>query len=222
LIIFTLYDLTLVALQRSEEGTEVGSDIHADLANLVKELYGKLDPVIRNHLLKRGISVVQNIYVGFDSEYKNIDPKRNKLLTVQLAVNTKTFVKIPKQPVFTLSTINPLTQEVYLATEIPGFDRGYFEAIVNNLIKRVRQRRYPYNDDSVLKLITAFQKAAVPYMEKADTYVFSLPLTDIQPILFIAGGKEISFADLVKKSNEVSRADIESSYEKVLILLRDI
>lgn len=202
--------------------TEDSSDSYADLSNLVKELYGKLDPAIRNHLLKRGISVVQNSYAGFDSEYKNIDVKRNKLLTVQLAVNSKTYVKVPKLADFTLSSVNPLTREVYTAAEIPGFDTLYLQSILDNLIKRVRLLRYPYYDESVMKLVAGLQKVGAPFMEKEDMYVFALPLSDIQPILFIAEGGEISFTDLVKKTNEISTPELERTFHRVLALIRGI
>lgn len=216
MLILLLYEFALVSLLKSKEC----SDSDADLANLVKELYGRLDPAIRNHLLKRGISVVQNNYVGFDTEYKNIDAKHNKLLTVQLAVNSKTFVKIPKPSDFSLASVNPLTQDVYASGEIPGFETKKLEQIINNIVKRVRAIRYPFNDESVFKLAAGFKKGGLPFIEKEDTYIFSLPLSDIQPILFIAAGSEISFADLVKKSNEVSSKAAEETYQRVIALIK--
>lgn len=94
-----LYYLTLEGLQSLEKIDDLTdesiSDFQADLINLNRELYGKIDPSLRNKIQKRGITIFQNIYTGFDTEYQNKDTKTNRLLSVQLAVNTHTFIKIP-------------------------------------------------------------------------------------------------------------------------------
>jgi hypothetical protein len=115
IIVVSLYEVSMKQLYKFETDnvSEEDTDLRADYENLTKTLFGKIDPSIRYKLQKRGISIIQNIYTGFDTEYKNIDPKYNKLISVQLAISTKTLLKIPKYSKYNLSKQNPLTSEVY-------------------------------------------------------------------------------------------------------------
>src|SRR4051794_12075862 len=89
------------------------SDLMVDFEVLIKNIFNRIDPSIRIKLQKRGISVIQNIYTGFDTEYKNKDAMFNELISVQLAVNTKTLLKVPKYSEYELSTLDTLTGDVY-------------------------------------------------------------------------------------------------------------
>lgn len=59
------------------------ADLIVDLKTYAIKLYGNLNPSIRESLRQRGMSVAENIYCGFDTEYKNIDMKSNKILSAQ-------------------------------------------------------------------------------------------------------------------------------------------
>ena len=48
-----------------------------DLKSLEQELYSMLDPSIRHYIQKRGISLRENTYIGFDTEFT-----KKELLTV--------------------------------------------------------------------------------------------------------------------------------------------
>lgn len=73
----------------------VDTDEKADYIVLANELYSKLEPSLRAQIQKRGVSIIQNTYTGFDTEYCNLTSTTNKLLSAQLAVNSKTILKIP-------------------------------------------------------------------------------------------------------------------------------
>lgn len=77
--------------------------IYKDLRNIV---YNNLDPAVRRHLTRRGISIINNIYTGFDTEYDNIDEKTNKLLSVQLATTFKILLKLPLRTEFNYEELN--------------------------------------------------------------------------------------------------------------------
>lgn len=59
---------------------------------------------------KRGVTVIQNTYTGFDTEYELQDPKKNlnKLLSVQIATRCRTLIKIPLYKTHDISYIHPL------------------------------------------------------------------------------------------------------------------
>src|ERR1700732_5225837 len=109
-----LFVLKLEKEMELESGSsEENEDLLFDCKTLINEIFGKIDPSIRKKLQKRGITVFENIYTGFDTEFININTKFNKLLSVQLAVNTKILMKFPKYNGYELSTLEPLTGEEY-------------------------------------------------------------------------------------------------------------
>lgn len=72
-------------------------DVEADIKTLRLMITRMLNPVIKDKLSNRGLSIALNTYAGYDSEYElssSLD-KTNELLSVQLAVNTGLYVKVP-------------------------------------------------------------------------------------------------------------------------------
>jgi hypothetical protein len=66
-------------------------------------LFSKLAPSIRHQMRKAGISIVKNTYIGFDTEFNNKDLKINTLVSAQIAIASKFFVKFPKSPRYSIS-----------------------------------------------------------------------------------------------------------------------
>jgi hypothetical protein len=114
-----LKDLELEIECLEFEGLE---DHILDYAELSKSLLNKLDPSIRRLLLKRGISITQNIYTGFDTEFVNINANYNKLLSAQLAVTSKTLLKIPIEREFDFENLNVETNKLYKVQR--GYEEG--------------------------------------------------------------------------------------------------
>lgn len=84
------------------EGTTPESEelknLKTDYQIFSKELSRRLDSNIRFKLRKQGLTVSQNIYTGFDTEYASstqIPVPLNKILSAQLAVTTRTRLKLP-------------------------------------------------------------------------------------------------------------------------------
>ena len=61
------------------------------------KLKGRLDHFIRHKISKRGITVLQNTYTGFDSEFELEDEVKffNRLIFFQMAIQRRTIVKVP-------------------------------------------------------------------------------------------------------------------------------
>ena len=74
----------------------------------------RLDPYLRMQIQKRGVTVIQNTYTGFDTEYELLDEKKylNKLLSVQIAVQSRTIIKIPLYNYYDIAFVHPLTSEI--------------------------------------------------------------------------------------------------------------
>lgn len=84
------------------------------LENLRDSLLASLDPFIRLQIQKRGITITNNTYTGFDTEYtlKNSAKHLNKLVSVQCAVQSRVFIKIPLYHRFDISYVHPLTSDI--------------------------------------------------------------------------------------------------------------
>lgn len=108
ILILNLYLVCLSTLEKdpSTDDTDSDSDVFSDLRVQEQILFSKLDPSIRYHIRKVGISVVKNTYIGFDTEYNNVDFARNSLVSAQLAISSKVYVKIPKALSYSISSLD--------------------------------------------------------------------------------------------------------------------
>jgi len=89
------------------------ADLIVDLQTYASKLYGNLNPSIRDSLRQRGITVTENIYCGFDTEYKNIEMDKNKILSAQWAVNSKIVLTLPYLTEYDLSGMNTQSGQIY-------------------------------------------------------------------------------------------------------------
>lgn len=73
-----------------------------------------MEQYLRFKIQKRGITLIQHTYTGFDTEYETADVKKfkNKLISVKTAVQRRTIIKIPLYLPFDISYIHPLTSEL--------------------------------------------------------------------------------------------------------------
>lgn len=89
-------------------------DTLVDLESLQVTIVSFLDPYLRFQVQKRGITVIQNTYTGFDTEYELTDPVKclNKLVSVQRAVQGRMLIKVPLYRTYDISYIHPLTSDI--------------------------------------------------------------------------------------------------------------
>jgi hypothetical protein len=219
----SLYEYSLKIMYKMESGSEMESDLMVNFEELTKNIFSRIDPSIRIKLQKRGISVIQNIYTGFDTEYKCIKPGYNDLISVQLAVNTKNLLKIPKYSEYELSTLDTLTGEVYkLNKDSEDFNFRMVENSLNKSIKEIRYLKYKENDASIFILIKGLKFLNYPFIEKEDVFVFSFPRSPIQPFIYYNEGKGYSFKDMLNQSNLIGESYLKEDYEKITDLLKKI
>jgi hypothetical protein len=89
-------------------------DLFDELDAMRVKLLGRIDHSIKQQIMKRGITIMENTYTGFDTEYEMLDEKRclNRLLSVQTAIQRRIIVKAPRYNVYNLSYSHPLTSEI--------------------------------------------------------------------------------------------------------------
>ena len=155
------------------------SDLLADYKVTQTLLHAGIDPSLRSHLSKRGVSIMQNIYTGFDTEYKNIDIKWNKLLSVQLAVNTRTALKLPLIEDYKLSSLEASTGERYAIKLGSYLNSSLILDYINKSIKYIRDLKFGIYDNSIKKLIDGL-KIDTPFVEKDDSVYFLFERTGIK------------------------------------------
>src|SRR6185312_6345203 len=219
----SLYEYSLKIMYKMETGSEMETDLMVDFEVLIKNIFSRIDPSIRIKLQKRGISVIQNVYTGFDTEYKNKDVKYNELISVQLAVNTKNLLKIPKYSEYELSTLDTLTGEVYkINKDSKDFNFRMVEKSINKSIKEIRYLKYKENDASIFILVEGLKFLNYPFIEKDDVFVFSFPRSPIQPFIYYNEGKGYNFKDMLNQSNLIGEPYLKEDYEKITDLLKKI
>jgi hypothetical protein len=182
-IILNFYLLLSTVETDADSDVDVDVDVDVDAVtddNLLNEVermkkvfYSRLDPSIRFQLQTRGVTIIQNVYVGFDTEFEELNHSKflNKLLSIQLAVQNRTLVKVPLYSIQDISFIHPLTSEIsksfYKPTEVnwkqPRIIKGKKEEIynelnsINNSIKRsvhqIRKRLFKSIDTLTSNLV---------------------------------------------------------------------
>jgi hypothetical protein len=199
-------------------------EIFLDTKVLEKELYSRLDPSIREKLKNKGISIIQNIYTGYDSEYKAIDAKNNELLSVQLAVNTKTLLKLPNNKAYSITKLNTLTGEVYDVSYSIYLDAQLLEKEINKCIKRIRLlSNFQIIDDSVERIVKSLIKEGVRYIENDKEFIFTFERTPIDMwFKKVFNGEGYNFKDLVKISNRIAKPYLDKESERIFNLLKSI
>jgi len=83
-----------------------------DLECCKVDLLSRMDQYLKMQIQKRGITVIQNTYAGFDTEYVIKEGDLNELVSAQVAVYERTILKIPLYHAYNISYINPLSSEV--------------------------------------------------------------------------------------------------------------
>lgn len=206
-----------VLKELTDEGLN-GSDLYIDYDSLGKELLSKLDPSIRSRLSKKGLSITQNIYTGFDTEYRNIDIMHNELLSVQLAVNSKTMIQFPLLREFDYNNVEVSSGRDYdNSSKITKFIlRSEVKDYINETINYIRELKYGDYDASLDRIVKGLIRKDVKSVKQEDfiTFIFDRSVVKLKYIEC----NRFKFKDIVKTSNFMARDDLEED----LITLKDL
>ena len=205
-----------------------------DFKVLCKELFHSLEPSIRSKLTRKGMSIIQNIYTGFDTEYCKKDSMFNELLSVQLSTCCKSIIVLPYQDrdKFLLNEIDVLTGK-----ELPNTDKVSTYIDKDNLtnyilgsVNIIRDLKFAAYDYSMNKMIEALKSKKdeqdkddnstdkkdikiTSYFKMDDRYVFVFERSNIKQKFIICN--EYNFTDMVKMSNNAMKDDLRNDLDRI-------
>ena len=188
---------------------QVPDDSYYNLIELRVQIYQKLDPSIRKSLQKRGITLLQNIETGFDTEYVNQDLFTNKLLSVQLAQVVQFYLKLPLINPYELRYINPSNEAEYPVKKTNRFAYNLVEGIIDNHIVILRRLSFGDMDTKLLNLINLLKQE--PYLfhqVTSDNIIFKLPTTPVRVLFKLVGSEGYSLTNFLEDSVQISYKDI--------------
>ena len=219
-ILVTLYTLcieTLHDLSYPEDDNTVLA-----LKALERELFGRLDPSIRQKIQNRGVSIKENIYIGFDTEFTKDGPETNLLVSAQLAVTTKIYVQIPLHQPYQISILDEKSNKIkYLNKSSSVLNYSKIETSIQMCVEKVRSLKYARNDAEMLVLTECLRMIkGLSYIEKDDFTTFCLPRSVIQP--FIHYGNSFSLREIIEISSKLAKPSLEQSNNTLMTLLKDI
>lgn len=232
MINLSLYTSMLKNLNTQDFETKIldsDSDILSTYKQLMQRLYNNLDPSIRCKLTKPGVSIIQNTYTGFDTEYKHVDSIYNELISVQLAVNTRTVLKIPKTSSYFVSKLDTLTNKVIPTKLVRGFNYNLFTMVVNDCILEVRRLKFQKYDAIINTLYKGFIN-----MNKSNPKLFqlfvkdgylhvALPRTPIEKFIYLNNNDAgYSFVNILEQSNDMVGKYLDADYLKVRFILNNL
>lgn len=124
-IFVTFYKLILDKIQEIKnidcEQIEMDIDSKCELDELLCDLNNKkslilsrLEQYIRMQFGKRGITLIQNSYCGFDTEYESLNEGKhlNFLISAQTAIQRRSIIKVPLYKRFDISYVHPLSSSI--------------------------------------------------------------------------------------------------------------
>ena len=200
-------------------------DLLDDYKEMSRILINSLDPAIRVKLQRGGLSIIQNTYTGYDSEYQNVDLIYNKLISVQLAVSTKTLLKVPSIRKFGYSKIDTLSGKI-LPISLRNSKLDYDQILqnINKCIDKIRSLKYEGFDYSINKINDKFKDLKIPciHQEDKDCIVYSFERTPIKTWFKVVDEEGILFKELVKISNKMALKDHDLERIKIIDILKDI
>jgi hypothetical protein len=89
-------------------------EVIADLVELKVLFKSRLDQYLKMQIQVRGFTIIENSYVGFDSEYCLKNEKRflNEIVSVQTAVQRRFLLQVPMYHPYDISYVHPLSSAV--------------------------------------------------------------------------------------------------------------
>lgn len=195
-------------------------DLLTDYLTVSKELLVKLDPTIRTKFSKKGFSILENIYAGLDTEYVNIDALTNKLLSVQLSVNSKILVQIPTKQEFEFMEIDVLSGRELNQSNLSSINIKWDEIrkFINQSINRVRKLKFGNFDRDLEALINGLKTRKGEgilnsYIENNNRVTFIFERSRVKQ--YYKECSEFSFYNVVKTSYQLEEESLQDLSGKI-------
>lgn len=215
IIMLHLYEVTQILLNEVEKD----SDLWADLIILSRIIHDLMEPSIRLALAKRGISVIQNIFAGLDTEYHNLDEMTNKLLSIQVAGRTVTYIRLPLLEEWDFRTIHTLTGKGYKMKDLDFsiFSYDKVRSNINSLISRIRPIKYGGLDSALEEILNSFKQLrnVTSFTREGFEYIRLNPTQIIQWINLCKEERDYKLEEVIESIEDVFSQDLATSFQLV-------
>lgn len=226
LVILKLYKLSEeIIFKLAQENEELYNDLLTDYKTLSKELYSRLDLSIRSKLMKKGISITQNIYTGFDTEYQHEKGIYNKLLCVQASICNQSTIQLAVNEPFDFKEINEKTGKTLTNQSYSRLIDWYIiKERVQKEINSIRLLKYGNLDKMVNLLIEELKNYkkeegnSLMFVNNENSITFIFERSLIKQ--FYNECDKYKFEDLVKTSNNLS--DLEGDLINIKTILEKL
>jgi len=131
-------------------------ELHSQFTILRFWSYNMLDNSIKQHLIKRNITVFSDIVCGFDTEYVPQDWGVNKMLSAQLSFAHITKLSIPIVKSFEFEGVNTLTSDTYIKVAPKFNDVDLLKSFIQSHIDSIRSSLFQGHDTMLIKLANYF------------------------------------------------------------------
>jgi hypothetical protein len=202
---------------------EIVHDQILDLQTYARQFYGSINPSIREALRQRGLTLSENTYCGFDTEFQHLEMGTNKILSAQWAVSKGMVLTLPYLLDYELSNQNVGTGESFSINKM-WFeqDKIAFDSLQSDLrvyIRRVRSIRFSSNDESLKRLTLGLIEDGVPYFISDGKINFRMGKTNIKTYFKTTGLDKLDLSALVRIG--LNMVDLEAYRRHLLSILKD-
>jgi hypothetical protein len=135
-----------------------------------------LDNSIKQHIVKRNITIYSDIVTGFDTEYLPLDIHENELLSAQLSSTHVLKITVPLFKEYKFEGVNTLTSETYLKVAPKFSNVDLLQEFIKNKI--IENRLYKYGEhDKIMNKIILYLKdlkevKSINITEKSVSFAF--------------------------------------------------
>lgn len=212
---------------------ETNDDLKIDLKTVHKSLRRMIHPVLRDKISNKGLSIILNTIVGFDSEYelKSSLNKENDILSIQLSGKSGALIKVP------INSQEPVRPEE-INNIFKGGEKRLMTVCCNSLdkvIKNIRLSLYKENDALLEKILLKLSSMELEYEFIENYKVFKLPRSEVESLIKY-NKKDIENIDsnhvntfikydsndLIKDSDNLCNKNHTDSLYKIILLINDI
>lgn len=221
ILILNLYVFCVEMVIRYEKLNACEEELE-DLKYWVGDLYSRLDPSIRVYLVKKGVSVTESVYVGFDTEFTQSGLVENRMVSAQLAVSSGLKIQIPRRVEYKLSRVDEQTNKVtYFNPKSQDFSYKKIEATIQKCVSRVRSLKYGKYDISLEILSESLRMIrGITYEEQVDFITFSLPRTSIQP--YFHETSSFSLKEILEVSASIAGGKIAELHRSLIKIISTV
>lgn len=216
----------------------LNNDLIFDLEAMYGRVLASLDPFLRIQLQKRGITIIQQTYTSFDTEYVNKTTLTNELISVQSATATRTLVKVPLYRKYDISYTHPLTSEITTyfkpknnwrsSKNLNTTDTLIEMNIINDSLKacvgEIRKLKYTSLDlinNDVIEALHNIDNINFYEDDKKDHIVFALPITTKKTkIVYPQNG--YSMTELIQSSKNLVSEDFDKGVDDIIEALQNL